>query len=199
MRHPRDAQAFLNSAVFNESLPAGEYLSIRAKVPVVGKLGFNTDLGDLKYSWAVVYEPSGEIAAGALVDTSIPDEDFDALDAYLETGQFMTIYRDKVVYFRVGEDGHEIGPGDEHWDTFNFIVEGSAYAYAAGRKVIISNGPRWLVVTADDGVQFTCTYGYHRDGTPTEGGQAFDTNPRLFGALVATAYQDVLSKMGIFE
>lgn len=202
LQHPKIVEAFLRAPAFASKLPTGVVLSLQHNVAVVPKAGIDpAALEGETYTWAVVAEgtsgagSSKEIASAAMVDTTLTDDDMDALDAATSSGKFMSYVQDGAMHYRVGSegdaDGREIGPDDPHYGVYNFALEGGALAHAGGGALILSNGPRWLVVSADKGLTFSRTYGQRADRSPVA-----DDRPTtsMYGGLVGNAFEHVITR-----
>lgn len=197
LQHPKVVEAFLLAPAFTSKLPSGVKLSLRHNVPITPKPGIDPSaLEGEHYTWAVLATSEGkeEVASAAMVDTNLTDADLDALDTVTESGKFMSYVKDGAMHYRVGgeeEGGKEIGPGDAHYNMYNFALEGGALAHASGGALILSNGPRWLVVSAEKGLTFSRSFGQREDRSPVA---ADRPTTSMYGALVGNAFEHVITR-----
>lgn len=195
LQHPKVVEAFLLSPVFITKLPAGVQLFLRPHYPVLVREGIDkAKLAGEKYTWAIVHEKPGTnlatVVAGALVDESITDEAFDALDVATRAPDFQTVFDGQKVMFRF--NGTKITSEHEHYRAFMFALEGGAVSDAAEIKVIISNGPRWLAAGTQEGrLTFSRTFGSRKTGEPIDAERPTTT---MYGGLVGNAFENVITR-----
>lgn len=185
LQHPKIVEAFLLSPTFTSKLPAGTKLSLQGNYPIKHAVDPKS-VGEAKFTWAIVN--ASEIVAGAIVNQDLTDDEMDALDKTTAEGDFMTYLEGESIRF-VTSTG-EIGPEDPNYRIYHLAVEGGAVASAMDMKVIISNGPRSLLVGVDPerGLTFSPTFGTRSDGTVLE------RSTTLYGALVANAFETVITR-----
>ncbi|BEJ11705.1 hypothetical protein CspHIS471_0201650 [Cutaneotrichosporon sp. HIS471] len=197
--HPRVVEAFLISPTFTSRLPQGVQLFLRPHFPVTPRADASQEARDAligeKYTWAIVDERAGThikfVLAAALVDEDITDENFDALDATLAErgGGFRMYMEDEGPCFLLGE--RKVTPSDPQHAFFAWVLNGAATARAAGLKVILSNGPRWIMVETDDGLSISRSVGKRKDGSVLDSEGA---NTSMFGGLVSQAFEAVVTR-----
>jgi hypothetical protein len=194
VQHPKIVDALLVAPAFTSKLPDGVKLSLKPNVQVIGRAGIDQSvLEGETYSWAILSEPAGEVASAAMVNTSLTDGDMDALDEATASGKFMSYVKNGAMHYKIA-DGPEIGPDAAHYEAYNFALEGGALANASGGALIVSNGPRWLVVSADGGLKglkFSRTYGQREDRSPVAEGVPTTS---MYGALVGNAFEHVITR-----
>jgi len=195
LQHPKIVDALLLSPVFRSKLPAGTQLVLKPNHPVIGRPGLDpAALRGEKFTWAVVNErrdvKNPAPISGAFVNTEITDSDFDALDDAVPKGEFKSYIEDGSIYFNV--DGKKVGPQDPLFLVFNAALEGGAMASATGMKIIVSNGPRWVVANVDPatGLTISPSYGKRADGSVIAEGRPTTT---MYGALVSYAFETVIN------
>lgn len=194
LQHPKIVEAFLKAPAFASKLPTGLSLVLKHHVPVTPKAGIDpAALEGEHYTWAVIATSEGkadEIASAAMVDTSLTDADMDALDAATSSGSFMSYVKDGAMHYRI-DKGKEIGPDDPHYAVYNFALEGGALAHAGGGSLILSNGPRWLVVGAEKGLTFSKSYGQREDRSPVAEDRPTTS---MYGGLVGNAFEHAITR-----
>lgn len=214
--HPRVVEAFLVSPTFTSKLPKGVQLFLRPHFPVHPRADSSAEalaaLQGEKYTWAIVDERAGThtkyVLAAALVEPDVSDEDFDALDAALTPPPPTTKEEGKE-----GEEGKEehgfrmylddandpcfivgtrkVTPSDDGHAFFTWVLNGAAVSRAAGLKLILSNGPRWILVETDNGLSISRSVGKRKDGTMLDKDGA---NTSMFGGLVSQAFEAVVTR-----
>lgn len=195
LQHPKIVEAFLLSPVFVTKLPTNVQLFLRPNYPVLGRADIDqAKLEGEKFTWAIVNERRGtnvaSIAAGAIVNLAITDDEFDALDKATSASDFVSFFQDGAMHFRA--NGQDVGPKDPMYRVFTFALEGGAIAHAADLKVILSNGPRWLAVGVQGGrLTFSRTFGQRSDGKPIAADRPTTT---MYGALVSNAFETVITR-----
>jgi hypothetical protein len=198
--HPRVVEAFLISPTFTSRLPKGVQLFLRPHFPVTPRAEASAEARDAlvgeKFTWAIVDERAGThtkfVLAAALVEQDITDEDFDTLDAALaEGGGGFRMYMgdDGTPCFLLGE--RKVTPEDPQHAFFTWVLNGAATARAAGLKVILSNGPRWILVETEEGLSISRSVGKRKDGSVLDPEGA---NTSMFGGLVSQAFEAVVTR-----
>lgn len=197
--HPRVVEAFLVSPTFTSRLPQGVQLFLRPHFAVTPRAGASAEaraaLVGEKYTWAIVDERAGThtkyVLAAALVEEDVADADFDALDAALaDAGGGFRMYMDgEAPCFLVGE--RKVTPADAQHAFFTWVLNGAATARAAGLKLILANGPRWILVETDEGLSISRSVGKRKDGSALDPDGA---NTSMFGGLVSQAFEAVVTR-----
>lgn len=211
--HPRVVEAFLVSPTFTSKLPSGVQLFLRPHFPVHPRAGASAEALDAlqgeKYTWAIVDERAGThtkyVLAAALVEQDVSDEDFDALDGALtpppltkdegegkegeEHGFRMYLDDNNDPCFIVGT--RRVTPSDAQHAFFTWILNGAAVSRAAGLKIILSSGPRWILVETEDGLSISRSVGKRKDGSVLDMDGA---NTSMFGGLVSQAFEAVVTR-----
>lgn len=163
-----------------------------------------------KYTWAIVDERAGThtkyVVAAALVEQDVTDDEFDALDGALApppsssspsspsdtpSASGFRMYLDDAQQpcFLLGT--RKVTPSDPQHAFFTWVLNGAAIARAAGLKVILSNGPRWILVETDDGLSISRSVGKRADGSALDPDGA---NTSMFGGLVSQAFEAVVTR-----
>ncbi|CAK9782972.1 unnamed protein product [Cutaneotrichosporon oleaginosum] len=195
--HPRVVEAFLISPTFTSRLPSGVQLFLRPHYAVSPRADASAEaraaLATEKYTWAIVDERPGthvrHVLAAALVDEDVSDAEFDALDAALAAGFKMYVDDDGTPCFLLGE--RRVTPADAQHAFFTWVLNGAATARAAGLKLILANGPRWILVETDGGLSISRSVGKRKDGSVLDPEGA---NTSMFGGLVSQAFEAVVTR-----
>ncbi|GMK56264.1 hypothetical protein CspeluHIS016_0301040 [Cutaneotrichosporon spelunceum] len=197
--HPRVVDAFLVSPTFTSRLPEGVQLFLRPHFPVTARADASSEAQDAlqgeKYTWAIVDERAGThikfVLSAAFVDEDMTDDDFDTLDAALAEGGggFRMYMEDGEPCFLIGE--RKITPSDPQYAFFSWLLNGAATARAAGLKVILSNGPRWIMVETEEGLTISRSVGKKKDGSVLDPEGA---NTSMFGGMVSQAFEAVVTR-----
>jgi hypothetical protein len=195
--HPKVVEAFLLSPTFTSKLPPGVQLFLRPHYPVLPHGGTSAPavsaLQGEKYTWAIVDERAGThtafIVSAAVVDLSITDEEMDALDAATTQGGLSMTLDKGVPVFTVG--GDKVTPEDKRYRVLNWVLTGAGIASAAGVKLILSNGPRWVLVSTDSAIAISRSSGRRADDSPLD---PHGANTSMFGGLVSQAFENVVTR-----
>lgn len=196
--HPKVVEAFLVSPTFTTKLPKGIQLFLRPNYPVRARDTSNAtvvdSLQDEKFTWAIVDERAGThtayVVSGALVEPELTDDEFDALDSAIATGTFRAYLGDDGQPCFVVEE-KEVATDDPRHRIFTLVLNTAGISNAAGIKVILANGPRWVLVETAEGLSISRSVGKRADGSVLD---PEGPNTSMYGGLVSQAFEAVVTR-----
>lgn len=149
-----------------------------------------------KYTWAIVQEVPGSraipvVMSAAIVEPSFTDDEFDALDNAISSFR-VYLGDDGEPEFVV--NGDKVAPDDARMRIFRAVLHTSGISNAAGIRVILSNGPRWVLIGTAAGVTISRSQGERADGSSIDTEPSERVKTGMYGGLVSLAFEEVITR-----